>query len=103
MTTFGQAIRQARESQKIAQKDLARDLCISAQYLGDIELDRRAPPDDAAIRDLARYLHYHPDELYFLAGRVPPDIMRHGLKSETICQAMRIFREALGVPTRYYD
>ena len=55
MKTFGTLISEARRAKGLSQKDLAAKVkkedgqAISAQYLNDIEHDRRNPPSELLI------------------------------------------------------
>ena len=99
--TFGEAITQARKERKLSQKEVAAATLkedgesISAQYLNDIEHDRRNPPGGAIIRQLATILDLDADYLFFLAGRLPSDVLELSLDREDISQAMRAFRRNL--------
>ncbi len=92
--SFGFIIVQARKKAKISQKDLAARIKkedgqpISAQYLNDIEYDRRGPPTDHIIEELARALNLAPDFLYLRAGKLPPDL--RGLEVNSV-QAVTLF------------
>jgi transcriptional regulator with XRE-family HTH domain len=86
MKSFGRTIADARKDKKISQKDLASRIRkedgteISAQYLNDIEHDRRNPPGESMIRQLARELDLEDeaDYLCLLAGTIPQDIRERG-------------------------
>jgi transcriptional regulator with XRE-family HTH domain len=99
--TFGEAITQARKEKKLSQKEVATATLkedgesISAQYLNDIEHDRRNPPGESIIRQLARTLDLDADYLFFLAGRFPSDVLELSRDREDISQAMRAFRRNL--------
>jgi transcriptional regulator with XRE-family HTH domain len=45
--SFGQWMRAAREAKGMQQKEVARILGVSAQFVNDVEHDRRNPPDPA--------------------------------------------------------
>ena len=80
MRTVGQEIAAARKKLGWTQKDLAAQTQkedgtpISPQYLNDIERDRRAP-SPYVLDQLANALGRNPDDLHFLAGQIPPDIV----------------------------
>ena len=69
---FGQKIRQARKDKGYSQRDLAKLVALDFTYLSKLENDRAdyAPKEDV-IRKLATRLELDPDELVFLAGRIP--------------------------------
>jgi transcriptional regulator with XRE-family HTH domain len=67
---------------------------ISIPYLVDLEHDRRKPSDEV-LQQLARALQVDTDILYFLAGRMPPDLDAKGLKPDELSAAFRAFRREL--------
>ena len=60
--TFGETIAGARKDKGVSQRELAMRIvkedgaAISPQYLNDIERDRRNPPGDHLLEQLAREL-----------------------------------------------
>jgi len=76
--TFGQAIKEARKSKQLSQKQLATMILkddgtpISPQYLNDIERDRRNPPGEYLLDQFAKILEIPEEYLYFLAHEIPP-------------------------------
>ena len=99
--TFGEAITQARKDKKLSQKQVAAGTlkedgqAISAQYLNDIEHDRRNPPSEYIVRQLADTLELDLDYLLFLAGRFPSDVLEMSRDQEGIKTAMKAFRSSL--------
>ena len=99
--TFGEAITQARKDKKLSQKEAAAGTrkedggAISAQYLNDIEHDRRNPPSEYIVHQLANTLGLELDYLLFLAGRFPSDMLEMSRDQEGIKMAMRAFRRSL--------
>ena len=99
--TFGEAITEARKNKKLSQKEVAASTSkedggsISAQYLNDIEHDRRNPPSEYIVRQLANTLDLDLDYLLFLAGRFPSDVLEMPRDQEGIKTAMRAFRSSL--------
>ncbi len=99
--TFGKMIANKRKALRISQKELASRIFkengepISAQYLNDIEHDRRHPPDEIMINQLSRHLHIEADVLFFLAGEIPPRIRELSNNPDRIAGAMRVFRREL--------
>ena len=79
--TFGEAITKARKGRQMLQKDVAARIlkqdgeAISASYLNDIEHSRRHSPNGEVIQQLADMLDLDADYLFFLAGRVPTDLL----------------------------
>ncbi len=98
---FGEAITQARKDKKLSQKQVAAGTLkedsrpISAQYLNDIEHDRRNPPSEHIVRQLANILDLDLDYLLFLAGRFPSDMLEMSRDREGITTAMKAFRRNL--------
>ncbi len=80
MKTFGQVIVQTRKTAGLTQKAVAERLRrgdgrqVLPPYLNDLEHDRRYPPENAVIEQLAKILNLSSDVLYFHAKRVPPDV-----------------------------
>ena len=64
---------------------------ISIPYLVDLEHDRRKPSDEV-LEQLAKALQVDSDILYFLAGRMPPDLHTKMLKEDELAAAFRAFR-----------
>ena len=99
---FGEAITQARKGRQLSQREVATKIlkedgmAISAQYLNDIEHDRRNPPSEHIIRQLASILELEEDYLFFLAGRLPSDLRGTSTNREDISNAMKAFRRTLG-------
>lgn len=100
--TFGQIVAKKRKESGLSQKQLASmifkedGLPISAQYLNDIERDRRNPPGDFLLNEIARVLEIDEEVLYYLAGELPADIRRRSDDPERITKAFHAFRKALG-------
>lgn len=98
--TFGQAISKERKDLGLTQKELASKIVkedgnpISPQYLNDIEHDRRNPPGEHTLKQLARLLEMDLDYLYFLAGEIPTSLRRISSNPKEISEAMRVFRSA---------
>lgn len=80
--SFGEIIVDARKRLKISQKELADRIKkedgepISAQYLNDIERDRRNPPSEYLIRQFAKELNLSRDYLIAAAGTLPSEYKR---------------------------
>ena len=103
---FGEAITRARKDKRLSQKQVAAGTlkedgkAISAQYLNDIEHDRRNPPSEYIVRQLANALDLDLDYLLFLAGRFPADVLEMSRDQEGIKTAMKAFRSSLRGRTR---
>ena len=99
--TFGEAITKARKGRQMLQKDVAARIlkqdgeAISAAYLNDIEHSRRHPPNGKVIQQLADMLDLDADYLFFLAGRVPPDLLGLPADPDVIIRAVEALRRAL--------
>lgn len=98
-TTFGSYIASARKNISLSQKELAERIqreedgqSISAQYLNDIEHDRRSPTSDHLIQQFAKVLKIDPDYLHYLAGKLPDEIRAKNLSEEAVKQAFLAFR-----------
>jgi transcriptional regulator with XRE-family HTH domain len=50
MKTFGEYLRELRESRDISVRELARQLAVSAAFLSDVELGRRHPSEEVLGR-----------------------------------------------------
>jgi len=87
----------------LSQKELASRINkedgqpISTQYLNDIERNRRNPPSEFLIAQLADELALDKDHLCLVAGTLPRDLV--GLISEaepaTVSNAIRLFRRKI--------
>jgi transcriptional regulator with XRE-family HTH domain len=81
MGTFGSVISAARKKKGLSQKELASRIkkqesdreSISAQYLNDVEHDRRRPPSEHMIAQLAKELNLSKDRLCLVAGTLPAE------------------------------
>ena len=100
MKTFGTMISEARRAAGMSQKDLAARVRkedgqpISAQYLNDIEHDRRNPPSEFLIAQIAQLLGIGKDALCLAAGTMPQDLKKlAGTQPEKIEQAFKAFRK----------
>ena len=100
--TFGQTIARARKDLGVSQRELALKVVkedgapISPQYLNDIERDRRNPPGDHLLGQLANALDLDEDYLYFLAGKFPSDVRSTSKNPKQVAAAFKAFRRTLG-------
>ena len=70
--TFGEKIKQTRKENGYTQRELAKLVGMDFTYLSKIENNRADyPPKEDKIRTLASNLELNPEELIFLAGRIP--------------------------------
>jgi transcriptional regulator with XRE-family HTH domain len=103
MSTFGKMISGARKVLGISQKTLASRIKkedgepISAQYLNDIEHDRRNAPSEFLISQLAKELTLSKDHLCLAAGTIPADVKENvaAAETETVDAAFSAFRRAV--------
>jgi transcriptional regulator with XRE-family HTH domain len=78
--TFGQIIADARHRAGLNLRDAANRIKkedgepISYQYLNDLEKDRRKPPVDHLIDEIAKVYGISRSYLYLLARRIPSDL-----------------------------
>ncbi|QBP73577.1 XRE family transcriptional regulator [Herbaspirillum huttiense] len=99
--TFGSVICTQRKKQKLTQKDLASQILredgvpISAQYLNDIEHDRRSPSSDFIVKQLAKILNMPEEYLYYMAGKFPTDDLVPNATPQMVEEAMFAFRESI--------
>jgi len=98
--TFGGVISDARRRAGKSQKELAGLILkedgkpISAQYLNDLERDRRNPPPHL-IEQFAENLGLPRDYLDYVAGQMPPDLLGRTADPGQVEAAFRAFRKAL--------
>ena len=105
MNTFGTIVSEARRAVGLSQKELAAKVKkedgqpISAQYLNDIEHDRRNPPSEYLIGQMAMVLGLSTDMLCLAAGTIPQDLKRMATaQPEKMEAAFRAFRRAVKKP-----
>lgn len=102
--TFGQVIATERRARGLSQKDLAAQVRkedgtpISPQYLNDVERDRRNPPSDPLIEQIATLLNLEPEYLFFLAGQFSPQDRDGHYPRERVTAAIEAFRRELHKP-----
>ena len=95
MMTFGQTIAKARKDRGVSQRELALMVVkedgtpISSQYLNDIQRDRRNPPGDQLLEQLAKALVLDGDYLCFLAGKFPTDVRSGSGSPKKVAEAFR--------------
>ena len=98
-TTFGKLVSKRRQELKMSQVELAGKIrksdggSISAQYLNDIEHERRKPPSDELLEQFAEALDVSYDYLSALAGRLQIDISKE--PPEKVDAAFEAFRKTL--------
>jgi transcriptional regulator with XRE-family HTH domain len=102
MKTFGTIISEARRAKGLSQKDVAAKMKkedgqpISAQYLNDIEHDRRNPPNEFLIAQFATLLDLDKEVLGLAAGTIPQEVQKLAADHpEKVQQAWKAFRKAV--------
>ena len=100
MKTLGQVIANRRRELGLSGREVVERIKkpdgkpISTPYLVDLEHDHRKPSDEV-LEQLAKVLQVDSDILYFLAGRIPPDLHTKTLKEDEIAAAFKAFRREL--------
>jgi transcriptional regulator with XRE-family HTH domain len=102
MKTFGTILSEARKAKGLSQKELATRLKkedgspISPQYLNDIEHDRRNPPNEFLISQIAALLDFDRDTLCLAAGTIPNDLVKLAAEQpKEVQEAFQLFRRNL--------
>ena|ERR1700691_3005898 len=105
MKTFGTMVAEARRAVGISQKELASKIKkedgqpISPQYLNDVERDRRNPPSEYLIAQIAAVLKVDKDVLCLAAGTIPDDLKKLAVSHpEQVEEAFRAFRKKVKKP-----
>lgn len=95
--TLGAVLAGRRRVLGLTQREVAERAGISAQYLNDIEHDRRSPRIDATLLALAAALDHEPAYLFLLAGWWPPEVAQaiRFATPESCDVALAAFRAAL--------
>jgi len=98
--TFGQVLTEARKRASLTQKEVAERLwredgrAIDAPYLNAVEHDRRRPPPNYLIEQLAQIIGISAEVLFFHANRMPAE-MEGDPEEEEVEAAYQAFRKAL--------
>ena len=103
MKTFGTIISEARRAAGLSQKELAAKikkedgLAISAQYLNDIERDRRNPPSEHLIAQFATELKLSKNYLLAAAGTLPDELKQlvNDSSPQAVERAFQAFRKTI--------
>lgn len=99
--TFGRVLTGARRQAGLSQRELAGRILkedgepISAQYLNDLERDRRNPPGRHLLKQFAAALELPEEYLDFVAGQLPEDLRAGSYAPEQVQAAFRAFRRTL--------
>lgn len=98
--TFGEFIAKKRYDKAITVRAMAELIGVSPGYYGDIEKNRRNPPDRETLDKLIEVLHLDEDgqETFFdLAGKarseVSPDLPEYIMQNDFVRVALRIAKE----------
>jgi transcriptional regulator with XRE-family HTH domain len=100
--TFGSVLSNARKAANLSQRELAALLKkddgepISPQYLNDLERDRRNPPSDSLIQQLAKILKVETDYLYACAEKFPPDLKGARVNKKAVVAVFKSLRKSVG-------
>ena len=100
---FGQIIIDARKRMGLSQKQLAERIkkedgeAISAQYLNDIERDRRNPPSEHLIAQFAAELKLSKNYLMAAAGNLPDELKKlvNDSSPQAVDRAFQAFRKTI--------
>lgn len=100
MKTFGRAVTEARKRAGLTQKEVAKRLRredgkpVDAPYLNAVEHDRRRPPPNYLIEQLARVIGISAEVLFFYSNRMPTEI-EDDPEEGRVEAAYQAFRKAL--------
>jgi len=83
MATFGERLRELRKARGWTQRDLANGVGIDFTYLSKLENGVVPPPGEKTISALASVLDADADDLFGLAGKIPPQLLEK-VNPETI-------------------
>lgn len=98
--TFGQVLTEARKRAGLTQKEVAERLRredgrpVDAPYLNAVEHDRRRPPPDYLIEQLAKIIGISADVLFYHARRIPSDD-KADIEHQQVEAAYEAFRKAI--------
>jgi transcriptional regulator with XRE-family HTH domain len=70
MTTFGEALKQARLAKRVTLRELGSYLDKAISYLSDVEQGRKGPPDLETVRRIQEYLGVLDNSLVNLASKL---------------------------------
>jgi transcriptional regulator with XRE-family HTH domain len=90
--TFGQTLRDLRQSRGISQRKLAEKVGVDFSYISKIENDRLSPPAADTIVKICKALETQPDTLLALTGKVPSEITNTISSSPAAMQFIRSAR-----------
>ena len=90
---FGERVRELRKAKAMTQKELADRVSIDFTYLSKLETGKADPPGEDVVRGLARALGADPEELVYLAGKVPKALRGVVASSSAIPVVFRALRD----------
>jgi transcriptional regulator with XRE-family HTH domain len=99
--TFGEVISALRSKRGLTLRELARQVRkedgkpISFQYLSELENDRRNPPPDYLIDELASVLKVSRNLLFIHARRIPQDLPLTSISESEADKIYMSFRKKL--------
>lgn len=100
LISLGNALQAAREEQQFSQEQIAAQAGVTCQQIDDIEHDRSECLSDEFIVTFARLLDLSQEHLYFLAGRLPPDIRGRATTPHQARLAFQAIRRLLDLHAR---
>src|SRR5918995_5080792 len=89
--TFGRALREARRSEGMSQRDLAGTVGVDFSYISKVENGRLPPPAADTIVRICEALRVSSDQLLAATGKMPTEIQKMLGGSPS---ALRFIREA---------
>ena len=72
---FGERLRAARKERQFSQRRVASEAGIDHTYLSKIEAGTIPLPSSETIGKLAEAVRVDPDDLFFAAGKIPPNVL----------------------------
>jgi len=93
ITSFGNRVRELRKAKGLTQKDLAASVKLDFTYISKVETGKADPPGEDVVRGLARALGADPEELVYLAGKVPKALRGVVASSSAIPVVFRALRD----------
>ena len=98
--TFGAYITEKRKEHGFLAREIAEKTDISPGYYGDIELNRRIPPEKGFLEKLIAIYSLDEDEqiiLFDLAGKarnaVSPDLPEYIMENDVVRTALRLAKD----------
>jgi len=93
ITSFGNRVRELRKAKGLTQKDLAASVKLDFTYISKVETGKADPPGEDVVRRLAKALGADPEELVYLAGKVPKALRGVVASSSAIPVVFRALRD----------